>query len=116
MGRLANSATAAQALVELQRVSVELRSVFTGYSPTFGNHATVRPIREALVGIGLLLGVAGAIALTRILGSRLYQIDPTSPLALGMVAVVLCMVGVLAAYFPSRRASRSDPADVLRGD
>ncbi len=69
-----------------------------------------------LVGIGLLLGVGGTIALTRILGSRLYQLDPTSPLALGAVVVVLCVVGVLAAYFPSRRASRSGPADVLRGD
>ena len=75
-------------------------------------------MRESLelVGIGLLLGVGGAIALTRILASRLYQLDPTSPLALGAVAVVLCVVGALAAYFPSRRASRSDPADVLRGD
>lgn len=75
-------------------------------------------MRESLelVGIGLLLGVGGAIALTRILSSRLYQLDPTSPLALGAVAVVLCVVGVLSAYFPSRRASRSDPAEVLRGD
>ena len=87
----------------------------------FGAEARVvlwQIMRESLelVGIGLLLGVGGAIALTRVLGSRLYQLDPTSPLALGGVAVVLCMVGVLAAYFPSRRASRSDPADVLRGD
>ncbi|GMR12576.1 MAG: ABC transporter permease [Gemmatimonadota bacterium] len=75
-------------------------------------------MRESLelVGIGLLLGVGGAIALTRILASRLYQLDPTSPLALGAVAVVLSVVGVLAAYFPSRRASRTDPADVVRGD
>jgi putative ABC transport system permease protein len=75
-------------------------------------------MRESLelVVIGLLLGVGGSIALTRILASRFYQIDPTSPLALGAVALVLGVVGVLAAYFPSRRASRSDPADVLRGD
>ena len=67
-----------------------------------------------LVGVGLVLGVGGAVALMGILASQFYQLDPTGPLALGAVTLVLFVVGVLASYFPSRRASLADPADALR--
>ena len=68
VARLADGATGAQAQVEIQRVSVELRSIFNGYSPTFGNQATVRPIREALVGetrtaLLVLFGAVGFVLL-----------------------------------------------------
>ncbi|MEE8147666.1 MAG: ABC transporter permease, partial [Longimicrobiales bacterium] len=68
VARLSSSATPDQALVELKRVSVELRSVFDEYSLTFGNRATVRPIRDALLGetrtaLLVLFGAVGFVLL-----------------------------------------------------
>ena len=69
-----------------------------------------------LVLAGLVVGVAGALALTRLLTSQLYQVEPTDPMILGSVVLVLCAVGLVASYLPGRRASRLDPAEALRAE
>ncbi len=73
-------------------------------------------VREALgvVGVGLLVGVAGAIALTRVLATLLYDISPTDPLTFAGVTLALGAVAVTASYFPARRAARVDPIVALR--
>jgi putative ABC transport system permease protein len=68
----------------------------------------------ALVGAGGLLGILAALMMTKLLAVFLYGVEPTDPLALGAAVGVLLIVGVLAALVPARRASRTDPAFVLR--
>jgi putative ABC transport system permease protein len=63
---------------------------------------------------GVAVGIAGAIALTRLLGSLLYDVQPTDPLILGATALLLIAVALAACYFPARRAMRVDPLVALR--
>jgi ABC-type antimicrobial peptide transport system permease subunit len=67
-----------------------------------------------LAGIGLVLGLGGAFALTRLLRSQLYNVEATDPLTLGMVVGVLLIVAVLAICLPANRAARVDPMTNLR--
>ncbi len=67
-----------------------------------------------LVMTGAALGVAAALVLTRLLSSLLHDVSPSDPGTLVVAVLVLMGAGTLAAYIPARRASRTDPADVLR--
>jgi putative ABC transport system permease protein len=64
--------------------------------------------------IGVVLGVAGALALTRVLASLLYGVSPTDPLTLVLVSLLLVGIALLASYLPARRAARIDPMAALR--
>ncbi len=63
---------------------------------------------------GLALGVAGALALGRVLNSVLFGVSAHDPLTIGIVIAVLTSVSALACYIPSRRAASGDPLDALR--
>ncbi len=63
---------------------------------------------------GLLIGVCGALALTRTMRSLLFQISTWDPWTLGAVALGLIAVGVMACYAPARRATKVDPMVALR--
>jgi putative ABC transport system permease protein len=67
-----------------------------------------------LAGLGLLLGVGGAVLLRRILASLLFGVTPTDPLILATVVALLAVVSFVACYFPARRAARVDPLIALR--
>jgi len=56
----------------------------------------------------------GSAAATRILGSLLYQVQPTDPATLVLGPLVMGTVALLACYLPARRASRVDPMEALR--
>jgi putative ABC transport system permease protein len=64
--------------------------------------------------IGTVLGVAGALWLSRALETLLFGVEPTDPITLVAVVVVLLGVATLACYVPARRASRTDPLVALR--
>ncbi|HKN69213.1 MAG TPA: ABC transporter permease, partial [Gemmatimonadaceae bacterium] len=69
----------------------------------------------ALAGAGVALGLAIAVPTTRLLGSLLFGVSPTDPLVLAAATLVLMSIAALASYAPARRASRVDPAEVMRG-
>jgi predicted permease len=71
-------------------------------------------VRLALV--GLAIGTAAALALSRLMSSLLYGVTPRDPLTFVGVALVLAAVALLASYLPARRATRVDPIVALRCD
>jgi predicted permease len=70
----------------------------------------------ALAGAGLAFGLAGALALSRLFEGWLFGVRPHDPWTLVVVAAVLMVTALLASYAPARRASRLDPAVVLRAE
>jgi len=63
---------------------------------------------------GIIVGMAGALALTRVLTSLLYGITPADPITFGAVSLLLVGVALLACYIPARRATKIDPMVALR--
>jgi putative ABC transport system permease protein len=72
-------------------------------------------LRQGLVPVaaGLIAGIAGALALTRLLKSLLYEVSATDPLIFGAVSVGLIAVSLAAMYIPARRATQVDPLEAL---
>jgi ABC-type antimicrobial peptide transport system permease subunit len=67
-----------------------------------------------LVVIGLAVGVAGALSLTRLMQGLLFGVPPHDPVTLGVVALVMATVGIGACWIPAFRAASIDPAVALR--
>jgi putative ABC transport system permease protein len=67
-----------------------------------------------LIAIGLVLGLGGAVGLTRVLASELYEVSPTDPLTFTVVTIGLTVVALAACLIPTRRALRVDPTVALR--
>jgi putative ABC transport system permease protein len=66
------------------------------------------------VGVGLAIGIAAALALTRYISSMLYGIHSWDPLVFATITALLGGVALLASYLPARRATRVDPMMALR--
>ncbi len=83
---------------------------------------TSKVVAEALkraltpVFMGIAIGVAGALALSRTMASMLYDVRPTDPTTFASVAAVLGTIALLSAWMPARRASRVDPVVTLRSE
>ncbi|HZI40384.1 MAG TPA: FtsX-like permease family protein, partial [Gemmatimonadaceae bacterium] len=69
----------------------------------------------SLAAVGVAIGLAAAMATTRVLGALLFGVSPTDPLVLAVATVLLMTLAALASYFPARRASQVDPVETLRG-
>jgi putative ABC transport system permease protein len=83
--------------------------------------ATSPSIQRLVVGRGLkqliggtVLGLAIALAVTRLMGELLYGVSPTDPIVFGSVIGVIALVGSAACWLPARRAARLDPLKALR--
>ena len=68
------------------------------------------------VALGLVIGLAGAAAVTRVIGSFLFETAPTDPLTFVTTAVALAATALVAAWIPARRAAHVDPVKALRAE
>jgi ABC-type antimicrobial peptide transport system permease subunit len=67
-----------------------------------------------LAASGVAIGLVAAWAVTRVMRTLLFEVEPGDPPTLGLVALVLAGVALAAGYVPGRRASRIDPLEALR--
>jgi putative ABC transport system permease protein len=68
----------------------------------------------SLAVIGIAIGVAGALALTRLMSNLLFEVNATDPMTFVSVSILLALVALVACYVPARRATRVDPLVALR--
>ena len=64
----------------------------------------------------MVIGLAGAVLLSRFITSLLFEVKPTDPLVYVVVSLVLLVVAGLASYLPARRAAKIDPLIALRDE
>jgi putative ABC transport system permease protein len=84
-----------------------------------GNGQVVRLVLRqgvAIAAIGIVVGVAGALALSRLTQSLLFGVDPADPATFGIVIAVIAAVATAACLIPMRRATRVDPLTAMRAD
>lgn len=67
-----------------------------------------------MVGVGMIIGVSGALAGSRLLDSVLHEVSPQDPLTFAAISIALAVVAVTACYLPARRAAQVSPLNVLR--
>ena len=67
-----------------------------------------------LAAIGIAIGIVASLAVTRLLGTMLYDVKPGDPITLIAVTFMLMLVAAAACYIPARRATRVDPLVALR--
>jgi len=68
----------------------------------------------SLVALGLVIGLAGGLVLTRLLSSLLFEVSPSDPITFVAVSLCAILAALLACYIPARRATRIDPLIALR--
>jgi len=92
------------------------RPGFTAIVVTQGSDVLRLLIRQGMASvlIGVLLGLAGACALTRLITSLLFGVSPIDITTFVVVSVLLIAVALLACYIPARRATKVDPLVALR--
>jgi ABC-type antimicrobial peptide transport system permease subunit len=67
-----------------------------------------------LTAAGIAIGIAGSIALTRVMGKLLYQTSATDPATFAACALLFTATALAASYIPARRAARIDPTSALK--
>jgi putative ABC transport system permease protein len=86
-----------------------------GATPADILRAVLGPVARPL-GAGIVVGVFGAVAMTRGLAHLMTQLSANDPVALGAAIVVLAMAALVGSYAPARRAMRVDPMVALRSE
>ncbi len=101
-------------LVTFRTSEIGLRMVL-GASPDVVMRMVLGQGRR-LTAIGIVIGIAGALALSRVLQQTLFEVDATNPVVYLALSVFLLLVTECASWFPARRATRIDPVIALRAE
>ncbi|HEU0176014.1 MAG TPA: ABC transporter permease [Blastocatellia bacterium] len=91
---------------------IGLRMALGASPPAVMRWAFARGLRPVFIGASV--GLLGAVAIATSLRSLLFAVEPTDPLSLAAVALILLGASLLACYLPARRAAELNPADLLR--
>ncbi len=77
-----------------------------------------RVLRNAMTTVmaGLVLGIAGAFALTRVMKHLLFEVSPLDPVALSIACLAMLLIGLVAGFLPASRAAHVDPVTTLRDE
>jgi ABC-type antimicrobial peptide transport system permease subunit len=67
-----------------------------------------------ITGMGVVLGLAGALLMSRLMTSLLFEVNPVDPKTYAALAALIVFISAVAAFVPARWATRVDPAVVLR--
>jgi putative ABC transport system permease protein len=98
--------------VNQRRAEIGVRMALGARASQVGRMVVGQSLRVAALGI--VVGLAGAFATTRVMQSLLFGVSPTDPVTLVGVTVLLVALGAVASYAPARRATKVDPVEVLR--
>jgi ABC-type antimicrobial peptide transport system permease subunit len=93
---------------------IGLRMALGATSPGIQRLVVQRGLKQLV--LGTLLGLAIALALTRLMGELLYGVAPHDPAVFGAVVAIIAFVGLAACWLPARRAAALDPLKALRHD
>jgi ABC-type antimicrobial peptide transport system permease subunit len=74
----------------------------------------LRGVRYAAIGVGV--GLAGALAVTRVMRTLLFGVSAADPVTFVGLAVLLILIAALASYLPARQASTINPMEAMRAD
>jgi len=96
-----------------RRGEIGIRVALGAQRADVGRLIVMQSVRLTVIGVAL--GVAGALATTRLLQSLLFEVQPTDAATLVSVSVILVLIAALASWVPARRAMRVDPVEALRG-
>jgi len=95
-----------------RRGGIGIRVALGAQRGEVGRMIVMQSVRLALIGV--IVGVAGALATTRLMQSLLFEVQPTDPVTLVVVAIGLVLLAAAASWVPARRAMSVDPVEALR--
>jgi ABC-type antimicrobial peptide transport system permease subunit len=101
-------------LVSLRTREIGVRLALGAHPANVRRMVTRQALADATLGIGL--GLAGAVAATRLMAAVLFEMSPVDPVTFGAAAGALLLTAVAASWLPARRAAALDPATALRGE
>ena len=95
-----------------RRGEIGIRVALGAQRGEVGRMIVMQSVRLAVIGV--IVGIAAAVATTRLMQSLLFEVQPTDPSTLLLVAVGLVVLAAVASWLPARRAMRVDPVEALR--
>ena len=100
-------------VVAQRRSEIGIRMALGATSHSVSRMVVLQSVR--LAALGVVIGLAGALAAGRALQAMLFEVSATDPLVLASVAVLLMAIVTLASWIPAKRAARIEPTEAMRG-